>query len=532
MLGIFLVTAFSIDTPLSIRKQINGKQYEEAYKASNSLIVKGGNLDASPELFFLRGIASLRLQKFDQSITDLSFYIRSINEPNNSNNEKDRLKAYSMRGLAYLKKGNFEDAQNDADSSKDLELAKLIKKAQLLFTAAQSNETSPNVAVDKYLQLTKICCGSSDIFGQAASVALQLGNNTLFADLSAKGLRISPNDARILELNGRYYFNRAEFPRVQYFASKCINVASNPGKCTALLRASNRYQSNEKSAKEAIKKKDFTAAQNHFNTCQEIVKQYANDDSPLSIHAKRIQLDILLSKNKKEEALSILNDLIEASPNNDDLLIQRGEILMELEDYTGALQDFQIVRKKNKNNKKVLNLIEKVSKLQDKEKNVDLYTVLGLKHGASIREVKDAYRKAAIKWHPDRFKNQIEKKKAEKKMKQINAAYDVLGDEQKKKMYDLGQDPDHPTSQPNDSNMYSNRYPNSNQGFNSRQGRQSGNVNMNINLNDILKMFGGGGGGAGIPFANMFTNGMNQFASSFTSSGGQNERKTNQRRRR
>lgn len=63
----------------------------------------------------------------------------------------------------------------------------------------------------------------------------------------------------------------------------------------------------------------------------------------------------------------------------------------------------------------------------------DYYEVLGLEKGASEDEIKKAFRKMAIKYHPD--KNQGDKE-AEEKFKEINEAYQVLSDPQKKAQYD------------------------------------------------------------------------------------------------
>jgi molecular chaperone DnaJ len=62
----------------------------------------------------------------------------------------------------------------------------------------------------------------------------------------------------------------------------------------------------------------------------------------------------------------------------------------------------------------------------------DYYEVLGLKKGASEAEIKSAYRKMALKHHPDKNKA----KDAEEKFKEINEAYQVLSDSQKKQTYD------------------------------------------------------------------------------------------------
>ena len=65
--------------------------------------------------------------------------------------------------------------------------------------------------------------------------------------------------------------------------------------------------------------------------------------------------------------------------------------------------------------------------------NKDYYATLGLEKGASDDEIKKAFRKLAIKYHPD--KNQGDKE-AESKFKEINEAYQVLSDPEKKATYD------------------------------------------------------------------------------------------------
>ena len=68
----------------------------------------------------------------------------------------------------------------------------------------------------------------------------------------------------------------------------------------------------------------------------------------------------------------------------------------------------------------------------------DYYEVLGLQKGASADDIKGAYRKAALKWHPDRWVSGTdeEKKNAEAKFKEASEAYSVLSDPDKKAKYD------------------------------------------------------------------------------------------------
>lgn len=106
----------------------------------------------------------------------------------------------------------------------------------------------------------------------------------------------------------------------------------------------------------------------------------------------------------------------------------------------------------------------------------DYYEILGLDKNASADDIKGAYRKAALKWHPDRWVSgtDAEKKTAEEKFKEASEAYSVLSDPDKKTRYDQF-------------------------GFSGVDGAGAQDWSQGFgNLNDILNnIFGGGFGGFG-----------------------------------
>lgn len=103
----------------------------------------------------------------------------------------------------------------------------------------------------------------------------------------------------------------------------------------------------------------------------------------------------------------------------------------------------------------------------------DYYEILGVSKNATDKEIKDAYRKLAIKYHPDR--NQGDKA-AEEKFKEAAEAYDVLGNAEKKQRYDQF----------------------GHQAFDGNGGFGGGGGFGGMNMEDIFRNFGdvfGGGGG-------------------------------------
>jgi DnaJ-class molecular chaperone len=83
--------------------------------------------------------------------------------------------------------------------------------------------------------------------------------------------------------------------------------------------------------------------------------------------------------------------------------------------------------------------------LVKKSEREDLYALLGVKgvgSKASEKEIRGAYKRAALEWHPDKHsdKGEEERKAAEAKFKKLGEALDVLTDEFKRKLWDEGHD--------------------------------------------------------------------------------------------
>ena len=80
----------------------------------------------------------------------------------------------------------------------------------------------------------------------------------------------------------------------------------------------------------------------------------------------------------------------------------------------------------------------KAQELQKQAGKRDYYKILGVKRSATKNEIRKAYKKLALKWHPDKFQDEEDKKVAEKKFVDIRAAMEVLTDADSRAKYDAG----------------------------------------------------------------------------------------------
>jgi len=123
----------------------------------------------------------------------------------------------------------------------------------------------------------------------------------------------------------------------------------------------------------------------------------------------------------------------------------------------------------------------------------DYYKILGIDKKASAAQIKKAYRKLALKYHPDKTKGD---KAMEVKFKKISEAYAVLSDTEKKNQYDTYGSAD----------------------FQQRFSQED--IFRNFDLGDILKDFGFGGSSRGGGFSSAFGRGGQQGGFSGMGGGG------------
>ena len=149
--------------------------------------------------------------------------------------------------------------------------------------------------------------------------------------------------------------------------------------------------------------------------------------------------------NKNMEALKDVDEAINYNPNYVTAYIRRALIYEEFKMFDDAKNDLQKAKELDPNNAKIDGYMNEANAKADEARNRDYYAILGLSRSATQDEIKKAYRKLALKYHPDRnCESEQSKKIAQRKFEDVSDAYSVLSDPKKKEMFDQGIDPLNP----------------------------------------------------------------------------------------
>jgi len=136
------------------------------------------------------------------------------------------------------------------------------------------------------------------------------------------------------------------------------------------------------------------------------------------------------------------NAALAIQPRHLKALLRRAASKLELEQYKESIADYEEAQQMEPNDRSIAQSLRQAKLELKKSLRKDLYKLLGVTKHASDSEIKKAYRKMALQWHPDRHSSaeEEERTQAEKKFKEIGEAFEILSDPTKKEAYDAGQD--------------------------------------------------------------------------------------------
>lgn len=120
-------------------------------------------------------------------------------------------------------------------------------------------------------------------------------------------------------------------------------------------------------------------------------------------------------------------------------MVRRGDLRVAMKMFDEAVGDYASAKEIDPTIKDIEQKLKYSQQETKKAKKKDYYEILGVAKDADDATIKKAYKKMALKYHPDRnCENDEQKEMAAKKFKEINEAMQILGDPQKRKQHDMG----------------------------------------------------------------------------------------------
>lgn len=143
-----------------------------------------------------------------------------------------------------------------------------------------------------------------------------------------------------------------------------------------------------------------------------------------------------------KKAIPFCDEALTLNENSLYGLLSKAHAHMEAENFDAAIGSLNKAKEHHPGAQQISQLLQKAQVELKRSKTKDYYKVLGLTRDADEVQIKGAYRKMIKLHHPDKaHKLGITKEDAERKMAQVNEAYEVLSDPELKARYDQGDDP-------------------------------------------------------------------------------------------
>ena len=461
-------------------KELGNNQFKNKnYSSAIEYYTRGINMNPSePVLYANRGTCFKCLGKYKESVKD---YKKAVQL--NPRNTKNMKKLSSV----YIILGNFGEAQillqkccnlEPEDSSHNYELnkaKKMVEDYEKIHEKVKEQkwedveEQSKKLLTDasSFIELQKIYIQACLELCKFQSVIDYIHNNVSSSTKS--------RDEEFNYLLAKAYYFKGDYE----LAKKEINNIIKQGFIDEKYSILKEHIEKIDPAK--IRANTYFKNNNYDQAIQEYTKLLEFDPENKNFMSIILTNRALCYKKqgKNMEALKDADQAIHYNPHYSTAYIRRALIYEEFKMFDDAKSDLSKAKELDPNNTKIDGYMNEANQKADQARNRDYYQILGINRNATADEIKKAYRKLALKYHPDRNSETEQTKKiAQRKFEDVSDAYAVLSDPKKKEMFDQGIDPLNPE-------VASGAGP-------------AGGMNMHFSggdPNEIFKMFFGGNGG-------------------------------------
>jgi DnaJ homolog subfamily C member 7 len=392
-------------------------------------------------------------------------------------------KATFRLGKVFLLQGELEKARRYLDVAEEAAPGCSINEIRQCEELSRTRMLAPAlIEQDRIGEVLGLLTRAGEIAPFAADIAVLAGeahfkkkDGAKVMEFAQKVLRRNPRNVDGLFLRGSALLWGGNMPQAVRHFEIAVQMDPENARAISMLKIVRRILEGKEEGDRFWRAQNFEEAMKMYSKAIDADGGNLFDPSHLArIHSNRAAC---LQKLKKfEEALSDCDAAIELDPGFHKAMARRAAILVGLERFEEASYSYEALCREEPSNREYRRSLRDAKQRAKVAQRKDYYKTLGIEKAATKIDVKKAYRKMAMRWHPDRFVEATpeEKKAAEDKFKDIAEAYSVLSDEDKRARYDDGADLQDIESGP-------------------RGGFGGG----GIDPFELFSMFGGGGGGMG-----------------------------------
>jgi len=450
----FTFVAFSA---LSLISKIQAKSTTEYLNTAQRLVSSGDVTEAlsvyseainhDPDNFLIyvrRAILYINIGRTNSAIEDFSKIVNI-----NPNFEQ----AYLKRGKLYLQLAELDLAKKDLEHYRQLkptdsEVDTLIDntdQSQLLIREAKKEYNNKNYpkAIEYLSEVIQHCPQSLELRKLRADSYYHINETEMAIGDYSRAVKLQPDNTDLLVKIGELHLSIGEIESSLGEVKECLRRDPEHKRCKALFKKIKKLDRSLKFIDNAVENKKWN------DIVEKINDGLASEVETLGANGLKYKVYFAACKanlrlKKAEVAKEYCSKGLAIESQDVELLINRAEAFMLLEDYDAALRDYSTAHEYSPQDHRVMEGYQKAQRLQKMAKRKDYYKILGVKKTATKREIKKAYRKLAQIYHPDKYHGDMSKEQVEHKMSELNEAYEVLSDDETRERYDNGEDPNDP----------------------------------------------------------------------------------------
>ncbi|XP_074657591.1 dnaJ homolog subfamily C member 3-like [Tubulanus polymorphus] len=393
--------------------------------------------------YFQRATVYLAIGKSKSALPDLNKVIEL---------KPDFSGARQQRANIYLKQGKLSDAQEDykyllkynpENSEAKLQLDSIPQLKDEREEAKEAHDEGDyQTAIELLTKAIEASPWDPDLRDLRADCYIQIGDYfKAIGDIRPTTKLVNDNTAAFLKLS-KILYQIGEADDALTEIRECLKLDPDHPQCFPHYKKVKKLVKQMKSTQENINSQSWA-------DCVNKAKQMMKTENKIDFYLQKAKSHICHCHAKAgnvKEALNTCNEVLSIEPDNIEAICDRADAYLSDGRYDEAIRDFQDAINIDGNHQRSQEGIQRSQKLKKQASKRDYYKILGVRRNASKKDIKTAYRKLAVKWHPDKYEGD-DKKKAEKMFIDIAAAKEVLSDPEKREKFDNGEDPLDPEQQ-------------------------------------------------------------------------------------